>query len=429
MAEKRIPYGWPGSQIYIHYHEENARRAAGALGTDLYSIRDQAVSQLRITAGQRFSMTVFSGETPAKIKEYNNEIMDMQKAISDSDAVVKYLQEILGGTINEALNENLSLGQEVSRKVATMIGGIAGTSQKKLTEQVEELLQLYYETDLASLIKLKQGSPAAIDQAQVENLKQLQALLKGDLKLDTQHKRNLLVDIFTEQGLPDFLQKCAEKVAGLKSNLIESAIHLGAEKIVGSPAKGKIDTNITFWLPGVEHAITQGISVKSNYFGGIANVLSTNFATSLTRQGFESYEAQANAISLMTQEWLGRWFVWANIDRALQGTLQPLASAYNLQDRADLLIEFTYDGFQVYNLNDILYRLVQKIKSFGNKDLGKIGFGVRESYNQIKRYDRTQYENNTPDVISERAKYSNTWLTFTHIIVADIHKIQQALRS
>jgi len=59
----------------------------------------------------------------------------------------------------------------------------------------------------------------------------------------------------------------------------------------------------------------------------------------------------------MNATWLGRWFIWANLDKALQGTSNGLNSAFELQDRADILIEFTGDGIQVFNITDVIYRL------------------------------------------------------------------------
>jgi len=92
----------------------------------------------------------------------------------------------------------------------------------------------------------------------------------------------------TEQGLPDFLSKCASMANEACNNFVEDAIHLGSTRIQGSSAKGKIDTYMTFNLPVGDKTkkISQGISVKSNYLGMQANILSTTFAQSLKYGNF-----------------------------------------------------------------------------------------------------------------------------------------------
>ena len=431
---RRVPYGWPGSQIYIHYHLENAKAAAGSFGTTIADIKENALSQIRGLTTTRFQQSVYGGITPTKLKGFANEIRDLDQAVSDTQQVTDFLTNILVGTVEDATGSSSSnYAATVSNKVATLIGGIGSNYKnlKKVTQQVTELLDLYYNTDLESLIKIKQNTPTKIAQAQYESLLQLQQYLTGQSTLSLKDIRNLLVDIFTEQGLPDFLQRCATLANEQYKTLIDSAVHLGSSTIEGSQAKGKIDVNITFNLPqgGSTRKVTQGISVKSNYFGLQANILSTTLAKSLTYSGLSNLEPQANAISLMKEDVLHRWFIWANLDRAIQGTSNAIVSAYNLQDRADMIIEFTAEGMQIYNINDILCRLVKKLKDLGNRSLGSLGYGVRQQYNKLYAYDRSKFRENTPETIEQRADYSNRWLTGTHTIVLDVHRLETALRS
>ena len=431
---RRIPYGWPGSQIYIHYHEENARAAAGSFGSSLSEIRQNATSQIRQLTTGRFSQTVFAGISPAELKGYANEIKNIKESIADTSKVTKVLSNLLEDTFESDQIGTPSFAKTVSNKVATLIGGIGSNYKNinKVTDQVNELINLYYDTDLNSLIQIKKNIPTAISRAQYESLIQLQKYLNRETMLSLKDIRNLLVDIFTEQGLPDFLQKCAKIAEQQYDNLVDSAIHLGKANILGSQAQGKIDVNITFNIPngsGKTQKITQGISVKSNYFGMQANVLSTTLAKSLKYSGLGDLEAQANAISLMNDAALHRWFVWANLDRALQGTSQQLDTIYDLQDRADVLLEFTADGFQIYNINEILFKLAKAIQNLGNESLGKLGYGVRSQYNALTKYDRSKYTYNTPEVISDRANYSNRWLTATHTITLNAHTLWSALQN
>mgnify|MGYP006908806860 CR=1 FL=1 len=63
--------------------------------------------------------------------------------------------------------------------------------------------------------------------------------------------RNTLVDILTEQGLPDFLQECSKVIEPyVNGQFIEEAFQFGKVRIQNSSRQGKIDTMATFNLPG-----------------------------------------------------------------------------------------------------------------------------------------------------------------------------------
>ena len=135
----------------------------------------------------------------------------------------------------------------------------------------------------------------------------------------------------------------------------------------------------------------------------------------------------SNAISLMNVDELKAWVEWTNLDRALQGTMAALENG--MQDRADLLIEFTTNGLQVHNINWIMTKLLERIKSLGDVRLSMMGFGMSERYGQsVVAYDRSKFAG--PDIeelIAKRSDYTKNWLGQSHAIVLDANKLVQAL--
>ena len=426
---------WEADVPYIHWHIENARRAAG--GADIATIRAQALRSTQVATIERFNQSVYAGKTSkADLKNFDNAITNINQAISDSNSVMNLLQEMVDATLD--FNGTGLSANQVAAKISQTIGGIKSGKASTL-QAVDECLTLLYNEDLKGLIKTLQsqrGTLTPIKQAQLESLIKLDGYLKADLPWTgkggvSTPVRNTLVDILTEQGLPDFLEECA-RLPGQAAQLCIDSMQLGQARIEGKNTQGKIDTVITFLMPD-GRKITQGISLKSNYAGYSARILTTRILATLKHAMNGQEYAMVNAASLFTTEELKAWMEWANLDRALQGSMLALKEI-GMQDRADLLIEFTNNAatgtFQIHNINYLLYKLVQKIKA-NNSDipLTKMGFGMAADVNlAVKAYDRTAFD--TADVqlaIKNRSHYTNEWLTGSHTIMLNANALLQAL--
>ena len=418
---------WERTQAYIHWHEENARRAAGGLTAQ--AIRQKALSDTKIATIARFNATVYSGTTSMQdLQSFDNAIGNINSAVADSAQV----QSIILDAINQTLNfrgSGLSAQQVVS-KISNLIGGTKSMSKGNFTKELDEVLTILYDKDLHSLIQSlsKQKNLSTIKLDQLESLRQVENMIKNNnWSRDKTAVRNTLVDILTEQGLPDFLQECSKVIEPyVNGQFIEEAFQFGKVRIQNSSRQGKIDTMATFNLPGGRQ-IKQGISLKNNWAGYYASILTTTLRASLNYGHQGNQYAMSNAISLMTVEELKAWMEWTNLDRALQGTMTALENG--MQDRADLLIEFTTNGLQVHNINWIMMKLLERIKSMGNARLSMMGFGMSERYGQsIVAYDRSKFAGpDIQDMIEKRSGYTKNWLGQSHAIVLDANKLVQAL--
>ena len=424
-------FGWDKTQAYIHWHEENARRAAG--GTDINTIRNQALKDTQMASMARLSTSVYSGVSLTELGGFKNSINNINQTIADSEAVVNMVLNYVEQAADIGA-DGLS-GHQLAGKISNLIGGVRNSSRKKTLEQLDEVFQLLYDDNLYGVIESLQKNSSRLNMIKKQQLESLLQLAEYAKKTtwDSSDKtgvRNLLVDILTEQGLPDFLQRCADAVNDTATSIfkeIESA-QFGKVHIASSKRSGKIDTMLTFILPDGRH-VQQGISLKNNWAGYYATILSTSLHASLNYGHNGNQYAMANAISLMDVDTLKAWMEWTNIDRALQGTMQALEDGV-FQDRADLLIEFTTNGLQVFNINYIMYHLIQKLKALnGSQRLSTMGFGMTEKYGLgVKQYNRSLFSGaNITEMVTERSKYTANWLQATHSVVLDANKLMQNL--
>ena len=426
---------WEANVPYIHWHIENARRAAG--GADIATIRAQALRSTQVATIERFNQSVYAGKTSkTDLNNFDNAITDINQAVSDSNAVMNLLREMVDATLD--FNGTGLSANQVAAKISQTIGGVKSGKVNTL-QAVNECLTLLYNQDLKGLIRTLQsqsGTLTPIKQAQLASLIKLDDYLNADLPWTGKGGvmtpvRNTLVDILTEQGLPDFLEQCA-RLPGQAAQFCMDSMQLGQARVEGKHTQGKIDTVITFLMPD-GRKITQGISLKSNYAGYSARILTTTILATLKHAMNGQEYAMVNAASLFTAKELKAWMEWANLDRALQGSMLALKNA-SMQDRADLLIEFTNNAatgtFQVHNINYLLYKLVQKIKA-NNSDipLTKMGFGMADDAQlTVKAYDRTAFD--TTDIqlaIKNRSHYTNAWLTGSHTVMLNANALLQAL--
>lgn len=445
---------WGRETPYVHLTIKHAQEAAGySPSAALEQVRRQATLQAKSRLQSRMVKSVYAGITPAGVQTFTNSITNLEKALSNTQQTVDYLKNMLANAVDIAAENNETLSaHDIGAKISTLIyhaGPQTGAKKEQITTEIQEIFNLIYGTDVAGLIaqlnqlvKTKQATP--IQQSQLASLQKLQDLMKNN-KVKGIDARNLLVEILTEQGLPDFLTKCAQQTKGVIDNLVESAQHLGKERVQsvggsGRSVQGKIDTMITFNIPtpGTNsiQKITQGISLKSNFKGYAASILSTNIRTSLVYVDQYDYST-LNALSLMDADTLKRWILFSNLDRALQGTMQELQGGIaNTQDRADILIEFTQNGVEVFSITEILTRFLTRLQQVNDdKMLSKYGFQMANykdnkvvSYNTI----RDQYKHNRGNVLEHvrsRSQSTSKWLSTNHSIQLDANVMMRMLNN
>ena len=435
---------WEANVPYIHWHIENAKRAAG--GTDIATITAEALAKVKNTMMSRFNTSVYSGNSSlTDMKKFSNSISDINSAVSDSQYVMDIIKDMVEQTVNYR-NTGLSASQ-VAAKISSTIHGVM-KSKDEAAKLIDEILRIMYDDGLDGLIKSlskQKQKLTPIKQDQLASLIQLQELMNKDGPWGGKGGRNVpirntLVDILTEQGLPDFLAECAQipenaanrVVAQVLSATQLGKVHVDKSSVGGRDTQGKIDTQITFLMPN-GRKITQGISLKSNYGGWQARILGTTILATLKSAAAGNQYAMVNAASLMTVDELKRWMEWANIDRALQGTMLALKEVA-MQDRADLLIEFTNNAetgtFQVHNINYLMYKLVEKIKATnGNIALSEMGWGMSgDNYTKLTQYNRTPFDTTDVDLaIKNRSEYTENWIKGQHSVVLNANALLAAL--
>lgn len=423
--EANEKFHWAADQPYIHYHRENAQRAAG--GLSLAAIQANALASAKVAAIERFNQTIYNGKSNAEdLAKFDNAIGDINNAIADSNQIVALLDEIVNKTVDFAGDGSNISAHEVASKISVLIGGVRGSSYAVTSERLDEILTLLYDKDLHSLIKSLKSQKknlTAIKQQQLESLIHLEEVMKTSKNnwndSAKTSARNALVDILTEQGLPDFIARCLEQCGYEADKVIMDALQFGKVRVAEGHQKGsqgKIDTQMTFMTPE-GRKITQGISLKSNWGGHFASILTTSIKSTLTYANQGNQYAMVNAVSLMDDvKQLNAWMEWSNLDRALQGTMAALKNG--LQDRADMLIEFTSRGLQVFNINYMLWKLLQVIKSMRDVPLTDMGFGMTQKYGLgMKVYDRSKFTSeNIATAIANRSNYTAKWLSDTHAV-------------
>lgn len=443
--EQKVLEAWGTNSPYIHLTVSHAQKAAGYGPSEaLDQIRKKVTINAKNLVTARMGHSIYGqkidGISKAGLKEFDNQITDLGKALSDTNAVVEYLRKMLGDTIDVAANKSgtvsaaHSLGAEISQLIYHA-GPYSNVSKETITDEIQDVFKKFYGTDVASLIHSLEelaatGTITPLESSRLSSLYTLQDMINNK-KVKGINPRNVLVEILTEQGLPDFLTKCAQETQDTIDNLVESAQWLGKEHIQSvsdssRSVQGKIDTMITFNIPipgsDKSQQITQGISLKSNYKDFGASILNTSIRASLMYVGQYNYET-LNAISLMNADALKRWILFSNLDRALQGTMQRLIENDKIQDRADILIEFTQNGIRVFSITEILYKFLQHLQNINDeKMLGKYGFGMAnykdnkvEGYNTIRNRYKDQY-GNTFNYIKSRSDSTYKWLTTQHSI-------------
>lgn len=433
-------YNWEADVPYIHWHIENAKRAAG--GTDVATITAEALSKIKNTMMGRLNTTVYAGNSSLEdMQRLSNNISDMNAAISDSEQVMSLLRSMVDETLNYR-GTGLSANQVAAKISQTISGVMAGKAQA--VTLIDEILTIMYDEGLDGLIKTLSATRqklTPIKQSQLESLIALQSYLNAEGKTWSSQRvnvRNTLVDILTEQGLPDFLTECAQLPDRAAAQVVSAAqlgkVHVDKSSVGGRDTQGKIDTMITFLMPN-GRKITQGISLKSNYAGYSARILGTTILATLNHAAAGNQYAMINAASLMTIDELKRWMEWANIDRALQGTMLALKEVA-LQDRADLLIEFTNNSatgnFQIHNINYLMYKLVEKIKATnGNVALSEMGWGMSgDAFTKLTQYNRTAFDTDDVDLaIKNRSEYTDSWIKGQHSVMLNANALLAALNS
>ena len=246
---------WERTQAYIHWHEENARRAAG--GMTSAAIRAKALSDTKIATMARYNATVYSGQTSvSELQSFDNAINNINNAVTDSAQI----QSIIFDAINQTIkyrNSNLT-GQQVVSKISNLIGGTKSMSKGNFTKELDEVLTILYDKDLHSLIESlsKQKNLSQIKQDQLKSLIQLEKLINnGNWSRDKTDIRNVLVDILTEQGLPDFLQECSKVLEPYTNGkFIEEAFQYGKVRIGTTGRQGNIQSqSIQIYIIKVFH--------------------------------------------------------------------------------------------------------------------------------------------------------------------------------
>ena len=301
---------WESTQAYIHWHEENARRAAG--GLTAAAIRAKALSDTKTATIARFNATVYSGKSSVQdLQNFDNAIGNINAAVGDSAQVQSLILEMIDKVVD--FRKSGLTGQQVVSKISNLIGGTKSMSKTNFIEELDSVLTILYDQNLHGLIQTlsQQKNLSQIKQDQLNSLIQLEQLIHTGRWSDNKTPiRNTLVDILTEQGLPDFLQECSKALEYYEDgSFIDEALQFGKVRIGSSGRQGKIDTMAVFNLPSGRQ-VKQGISLKNNWAGYYASILSTSLRASLNYGHQGNQYAMANAISLMTVEELKAWMEW-----------------------------------------------------------------------------------------------------------------------
>lgn len=447
--EQKVLEAWGKDPPYIHLTIRHAQQAAGfGPSQALHKVRQQVTLNAKNQLTARMGNSIYSGKeinvSKTGLENFTNQITDLETALSDTNAVVEYLKKMLGDTIDTAAHNGgiVSAGHSLGSQISQLIyhaGPHSNASKGAITAEIQDVFKKFYGTDVASLIRSLEeaaatGTITSLERSRLSSLYTLQDMINNE-RVKGISARNVLVEILTEQGLPDFLAKCAQETEGIIDDLVASAQWLGKEHISSvsnsnRSVQGKIDTMITFNIPvpgsNKTKKITQGISLKSNYKDFGASILSTSIKASLVYVGQYNYET-LNALSLMDVPTLKRWILFSNLDRALQGTMQKLQGGIgNIQDRADILIEFTQNGIRIFSITEILSRFLKRLEQINDeKMLSKYGFGMANyKDNKVEGYSiiRNHYNNSRRNLLNQvegRSRSTSQWLSATHSIQLD----------
>ena len=193
---------WEADVPYIHWHIENAKRAAG--GGDVDAIVGRAIMDNKLATVARLKSTVYAGNTSMKqMKQFSNTITDINTAVSDSEYVTNMLKEMVESTLNFR-GKNVSAGTVASKISATIAAASKKNNREATVRMIDEVLDLMYDQGLKGLIESlsqQRSKLTPIKQDQLESLIQLQSFLDSNKQWSgsggiSTNVRNVLVDIW-----------------------------------------------------------------------------------------------------------------------------------------------------------------------------------------------------------------------------------------
>lgn len=413
MPMSEILQAWSSQtdSAYIHYHENNSQNIARS---ELQKIHHKAMNRAKTQALLRMDTQLLeNGKTKLGI---------IRESLKDTNTVVDYLKTIL-------TESNI---KSAATAVSTMVYHLSSSkySASVTSSEVIEFVNQMYEylngknNIWGQLETLKSNQNLMpIDAAQLASITQLKSLLEESATLNVGKVRNLLIDIFTEQGLHQFINKALNNINDSVLNLIQNTIHTG-KATTAHVRNIKPDAEITFAVPNPDGLTVQqmGISIKSAY-SGKAKVLTTTLRSTLLWVNQLQDISTMNYLSLMRPKEIGRWSILSNIDRSLTGSMESVLGMNGVLDYASMLVEFTKDGLQVYSYAQILDTLYNVLSTSTDiTDLVPYGFSIGGAEAYLRKGYEVNANASVIEQIQARARATNKWLQQVHVIYFNVAK-------
>lgn len=404
------------NSAYIHYHENNSQAIAA---NELQKIHKTAIKRTKALVLQRIeTKQLDNGKTV---------LQTVRESLTDINSITEYITGILKD------NDVNGYAKQMSTMVYKLSNVKSSNSVTKndIINFVENMYSYLNGTEnIWSQVESLRNKPglAPINQAQLDSLYKLKNLLNQSEELNTGAIRNLLVDIFTEQGLHQFINKALLNVNETMNNLIVETLHTG-KAATATVRNVKPDVEMVFQIPNPEGLKLRqvGISIKSSYTGD-AKILTTTLRATLLWVNQLSSMPTMNYLSLMHPKEIARWSILSNFDRALTGTMESILGMDGTLDYAGMLMEFTHDGLHVYSAANILNSLYEMLSN--NTDIvDLVPYGFRMVGGE--RYLRNGFEvtsgSTIYEQIQERAKATNKWLQQQHKIYFNVARCMEKL--
>ena len=367
-----MPPAW-----YIHRKLDNA--ISEAKSNTLITAVENIEKNNRIKSYSQNISSIFIPSIKKQMKQLDA-LSDEQVAVSALNQIILNLNQEVIGVRNFSKITTKSVNLKMLEDLANIIGGKFG----------EELLSILNSDSNNTGYSL-------LSEEEVNQLKSVVKILNDNSKNMTIPARNILVEIFEENGFPQLISNylqanvdnlIVEGMQGLKISGRQTGSYVRVKD--NRQIKPDAQLHLTYELPNAKSQgsnkikkISLNASIKNlASIKSIPKVAEMSYAYALKNLGVEESTPNLNYISISeSKNILQKLLTYYFAIKSLQGTGGEVKDKNgivqnDLLDKADILIEYTPNGIKLFSLNKIKIMiesmLIDATKFFSEQNNNKV---------------------------------------------------------